>query len=36
MKLRPALYSFIVEDLKQLVRLCGGPGPGARPASANS
>jgi uncharacterized protein (DUF2249 family) len=27
MKLRPALYSFIVEDLKQLVRLCGGPGP---------
>ena len=31
MKLRPALYSFIVEDLKQLVRLCGGPGPdGAR------
>jgi hypothetical protein len=31
MKLRPALYSFIVEDLKQLARLCGGPGPdGAR------
>jgi hypothetical protein len=27
MKLRPALNSFIVEDLKQLVRLCGGPGP---------
>jgi hypothetical protein len=27
MKLRPALYSFIVEDLKQLARLCGGPGP---------
>jgi hypothetical protein len=31
MKLRPALYSYIVEDLKQLARLCGGPGPdGAR------
>lgn len=31
MKLRAALNSFIVEDLKQLVRLCGGPGPdGAR------
>lgn len=27
MKLRPALNSFIVEDLKKLVRLCGGPGP---------
>ena len=27
MKLRPALNSFIVEDLKQLVRLCGGSGP---------
>jgi hypothetical protein len=27
MKLRPALNSFIVEDLKQLVRLCGGLGP---------
>ena len=31
MKLRAALNSFIVEDLRQLVRLCGGPGPdGAR------
>jgi hypothetical protein len=27
MKLRQALYSFIVGDLKQLARLCGGPGP---------